>query len=77
MTAKKAPKKILIVDDNDDHLAITKSRLEMENPTFEVDVAHSGEECLEALETDDIDCIISDASRIVPSAPAIETSSLS
>jgi len=54
------PKRILVVDDNEDHLYLTKSRLEMENSNFDVEVVQSGEECLMALESGEFDCIISD-----------------
>ena len=53
-------KRILVVDDNEDHLLITKSRLEQENSTFDVEVVHSGEECLRLLEDNEFECIISD-----------------
>ena len=53
-------KRILVVDDNEDHLLITKSRLEQENSTFDVKVVHSGEECLRMLEEHEFECIISD-----------------
>lgn len=58
--AKMAPKRILIVDDNDDHLTITKARFEMENSSFIVDIVHSGEECLQVLDSGQFECIISD-----------------
>lgn len=54
------PKRILVVDDNEDHLVITKSRLELQNSSFVVDIARSGEECLSVLESGEFDCIISD-----------------
>ena len=54
------PKRILLVDDNEDHLYITKSRLEQVNSTFKVAVVRSGEECLEMLKGREFDCIISD-----------------
>ena len=54
------PNRILIVDDNEDHLEITKFFLEMENSSFQVAVVSSGEECLRTLEEQSFDCIISD-----------------
>jgi CheY-like chemotaxis protein len=56
----KTPKRILVVDDNEDHLVITKSRLELQNSSFVVLTARSGEECLSVLENKEFDCIISD-----------------
>ncbi|HUX08005.1 MAG TPA: response regulator [Acidobacteriota bacterium] len=53
-------KRILIVDDNDDHLYITKKNLERESSTFSIKIVRSGEECLEALGDGEFDCIISD-----------------
>ena len=53
-------KRILVVDDNEDHLLITKSRLEQENSTFDVKVVRSGEECLRLLADHEFECIISD-----------------
>jgi PAS domain S-box-containing protein len=53
-------KRILIVDDNEDHLYITKKNLERRNSSFSVKVVRSGEECLAALAESEFDCIISD-----------------
>ena len=53
-------KRILIVDDNEDHLYLTKARLEMVNSDFTCTTVHSGEECLAALMEDEYDLIISD-----------------
>ena len=53
-------KRILIVDDNEDHLYLTKARLEMVNSEFSCTTVHSGEECLAALLEEEYDLIISD-----------------
>jgi PAS domain S-box-containing protein len=57
---EKQIKRILIVDDNEDHLYITKKNLESRNSAFSVKVVRSGEECLAALANGEFDCIISD-----------------
>ncbi len=56
----KKTKRILIVDDNEDHLYITKKNLERQSSSFSVKIVRSGEECLAALADGEFDCIISD-----------------
>ena len=53
-------KRILLIDDDDDHLFLTKIKLERLNEEFDVDVAKSAEEGLEKLRRNEFDCVISD-----------------
>lgn len=56
----KSPKRILLVDDDCDHLFLTKWMLERGNPKLHIDVAESGEEGLQKLQEQNFDCVISD-----------------
>lgn len=55
-----SPKRILLVDDDSDHLFLTKWMLERGNPKLHIDVAESGEEGLQKLQEESFDCVISD-----------------
>ena len=51
---------LLLVDDSEDHLFLTKNRLESEEPSLSVTIINSAEKALDQLKEFDIDCIVSD-----------------
>ena len=53
-------KRILLVDDDEDHLFLEKSFLQRIMPDLEIESATSGKECLERIKNDNFDCIVSD-----------------
>ena len=58
--AEKSKLNLLLVDDSEDYLFLTKSRLESEEPSLLVIISNSAEKALDDLKADDYDCIISD-----------------
>ncbi len=51
---------ILLVDDDTDHIMLTKEVLEEYDPIFKIDVAVSGDDCLERLAMMDYDAVLLD-----------------
>ena len=51
---------VMLVDDSEDHLFLTKSKLEAEDPFISVVVSNSAETALDSVRKSDIDCIVSD-----------------
>jgi PAS domain S-box-containing protein len=58
--AERSKLNLLLVDDSEDYLFLTKSRLESEEPSLLVIISNSAEKALNDLKADDFDCIISD-----------------
>lgn len=58
--AERSKLNLLLVDDSEDYLFLTKSRLEAEEPNLLVIISNSAEKALNDLKADDYDCIISD-----------------
>jgi len=54
------PLKILIVDDDPDLANLIRFKLKQEAPNFSITFVDGGNECLEYLETNNVDCILSD-----------------
>ena len=54
------PLKVLIVDDEIDLATLTKMRLSREAPHFYITVLKSGRDCLNYLQDNHVDCILSD-----------------
>lgn len=53
-------KKLLLVDDNEDHLFLEKTLFEQTIPDISVEAATSGQECLDRIREGDFACIVSD-----------------
>jgi PAS domain S-box-containing protein len=53
-------KKILLIDDDNDHLLLAKLQLEQLSTEYEIEVASSAEEGLRKLGESEFDCVISD-----------------
>jgi len=51
---------LLLVDDSEDHLFLTKSKLESEDPNLLVIMSNTVDKAISFLEQNDIDCIVSD-----------------
>jgi len=54
------PVRVLLVDEDDDVLAVTREFLELENEDFEVETVTSAAGALERLETDPFDAVVTD-----------------
>jgi len=52
--------KVLIVDDDPDMARIIMWRLRRDAPDFDIEIVEGGQACLERLQTDDVDCVLSD-----------------
>jgi PAS domain S-box-containing protein len=52
--------RILLVDDDEDHLFVTKRLLERKDPTFELTTTSSAPEALQLLEKDPFDAVVAD-----------------
>ena len=55
-----ARKRILLIDDDDDQLFLTKMHLERINNKFDIELAKSAEEGLQLIEDNEFDCVVSD-----------------
>ncbi|MCK4532243.1 PAS domain S-box protein [bacterium] len=60
MISKKGIFNILIVDDNPDHAQLAKDKLLSTNPEYQINIAHSGTECLKLLSQNNFDILLLD-----------------